>query len=134
MVAAALETVGVGSIWRGLCIRTVREGNPLAQDLLEELRPVLADRFVLTLINRKMVTKKGLYKKKEDGAVLMGDQSIKLLLDRMAKQEKGDYNPSVLQREKVEWGNDTICAGDAVVKDYLRGDISMNIRHFSGSR
>ena len=55
-VASALETVGLDHMW-DLCIRTGQAAF-LALDLMEELRPVLADRFVLTLINRKMVNKK----------------------------------------------------------------------------
>ena len=46
----------------------------LSLDLIEELRPVLADRFVLSLINKKIVSKKG-FEKKENGAVLMDDKT-----------------------------------------------------------
>ena len=67
MVAAALETVGLDP-YVGF-MHTDRPGRQsLAQDLLEELRPVLADRFVLTLINRKMVTKKDFTKKGRSGS------------------------------------------------------------------
>ena len=84
--ASALEGVGLDP-YVGF-MHTDRPGRQsLAQDLLEELRPVLADRFVLTLINRKMVTKKD-FTKKEDGAVLMGDQSIKLLLTEWQNKKK----------------------------------------------
>ena len=40
----------------------------MALDLIEELRPVLADRFVLSLINKKIV-KASNFSKKENGAV-----------------------------------------------------------------
>lgn len=53
-VAAALQGVGldpaVGFLHRD------RPGRPgLALDLMEELRPVLADRLALTLVNRRQV-------------------------------------------------------------------------------
>ena len=37
----------------------------MALDMIEELRPVMADRFVLTLINKKMITGKDFTKKEE---------------------------------------------------------------------
>lgn len=46
---AALQGVGLDP-YVGLCIRIGRETS-LALDLVEEFRPVLADRFVLTLVN-----------------------------------------------------------------------------------
>jgi CRISP-associated protein Cas1 len=42
-----------------------RPGRPsLALDLMEELRPVFADRLALSLVNRKQVTGKGFTQKK----------------------------------------------------------------------
>lgn len=52
-ITSALETVGLDP-YVG-CLHTERPGRvSLALDLIEELRPVLADRFVLSLINKKM--------------------------------------------------------------------------------
>lgn len=63
MTASALETVGLDP-YVGF-IHTDRPGRiSLALDLIEELRPVLADRFVLTLINKKIVNGKGFTKKR----------------------------------------------------------------------
>lgn len=71
-ITSALETVGLDP-YVG-CLHTERPGRvSLSLDLIEELRPVLADRFVLSLINKKIVTKKG-FEKKENGAVLMDDK------------------------------------------------------------
>ena len=57
-IASALETTGldpaVGFLHRD---RPGRAG--LALDLMEEFRPVLADRLALTLINRRQVDAKG---------------------------------------------------------------------------
>lgn len=119
MIAAALETVGLDP-YVGF-MHTDRPGRQsLAQDLLEELRPVLADRFVLTLINRKMVTKKD-FTKKEDGAVLMGDQSIKLLLTEWQNKKKEIITHPFLQ-EKVEWGMIPFVQA-MLLSRYLRSDI-----------
>lgn len=68
-VTAALETVGLDPYVGYL--HTDRPGRAsLALDLIEELRPVLADRFVLSLINKRIVSGKN-FTRKENGAVLM---------------------------------------------------------------
>ena len=77
-VRSALESVGldpaVGFLHRD------RPGRPgLALDLMEEFRPFLADRLVLSLINLKKVQKEG-FKKSESGAVIMSDETRKEVL------------------------------------------------------
>ncbi len=70
-VASALETVGldpaVGYLHRD---RPGRSG--LALDLMEELRPVLADRLALTLVNRLQVSASG-FSCSSSGGVAMND-------------------------------------------------------------
>lgn len=77
-VASALETVGldpaVGFLHRD---RPGRAG--LALDLMEELRPVLADRLALTLINRRQVSASG-FSRTESGGVVMDDDTRKQVL------------------------------------------------------
>ncbi len=77
-VRSALESVGldpaVGFLHRD---RPGRFG--LALDLMEEFRPFLADRLVLSLINLKKVGKNG-FKKTEPGAVVMSDETRKEVL------------------------------------------------------
>ena len=51
----------------------------LALDLVEEFRPVLADRLVLSLINKRQVQANG-FRKSETGAILMDDETRKTLL------------------------------------------------------
>ena len=53
----------------------------LALDLMEELRAPVADRFVLTLINKQEITGKG-FKKMESGAVLLNDETRRLILQK----------------------------------------------------
>lgn len=81
---SALESVGldpaVGFLHRD------RPGRPgLALDIMEEFRPFLADRLVLSLINLRQVQDKG-FNKTEAGAVMMNDETRKTLL--VAYQER----------------------------------------------
>jgi len=60
-LTAALESVGLDPCVGFLHVD--RPGRPgLALDLMEELRPILADRLVLSLINRQQVTSKNFYR------------------------------------------------------------------------
>lgn len=77
-IRSALECVGldpaVGFLHRD------RPGRPgLALDLMEEFRPFLADRLVLSLINLKKVRQDG-FRKTESGAVVMSDETRKEVL------------------------------------------------------
>jgi CRISPR-associated protein Cas1 len=81
---SALESVGldpaVGFLHRD------RPGRPgLALDLVEEFRPVLGDRFILSLVNRRQLRPDG-FRKSESGAVLMDDETRKAILS--AYQER----------------------------------------------
>lgn len=83
---AALETVGldpqVGFLHR------IRPGRPsLALDLMEELRPYLADRLTLTLINNRQITEKD-FVAKESGGVLMTDQGRKKVIDAWQRRKQ----------------------------------------------
>lgn len=119
MVASALETVGLDP-YVGF-MHTDRPGRAsLALDLIEELRPVLADRFVLGLINRKMVSGKD-FSKKEDGAVIMTDQVRKQLLTEWQNRKKEVITHPYLG-EKVEWGMIPFVQAMLLAR-YLRGDM-----------
>ncbi len=83
-VRSALESVGLDA-YVGYLHRD-RPGRPsLALDLMEEFRSFLADRLVLSLINRNQVLVKG-FKRSEGGAVLMNDDTRKIVL--IAYQER----------------------------------------------
>lgn len=82
--ASALEGVGldpqVGFLHRD------RPGRPgLALDLIEEFRPVIADRLVLSLINRRQLAGDG-FVRTETGGVVMDDATRKAVL--VAYQER----------------------------------------------
>jgi CRISPR-associated protein Cas1 len=87
-IQSALETVGldpqVGFLHRD---RPGRAG--LAMDLMEEFRPVVADRLVLSLINRQQLNKKN-FTQAASGAVTMDDGARKTVLEAYGnrKQDK----------------------------------------------
>jgi CRISPR-associated protein Cas1 len=75
---SAAESVGldpaVGFLHRD------RPGRPsLALDLMEEIRPVFADRLALTLINRRQLSASD-FRRMENGAVLLADAARKAVL------------------------------------------------------
>lgn len=118
-ITSALETVGLDP-YIG-CLHTERPGRvSLSLDLIEELRPVLADRFVLSLINRKMVTRKN-FKQKENGSVLMDDDARKIVLTEWQNKKKETLTHPFL-KEKVEWGMVPYVQAMLLAR-YLRGDL-----------
>lgn len=92
----------------------------LALDMIEELRAVLADRFVLSLVNKKIVNGKN-FTKKENGAVLMDDELRKKLLVEWQKKKKETITHPFL-KEKVEWGMVPYVQAMLLAR-YLRGDL-----------
>lgn len=119
VTASALEAVGIDP-YVGF-LHTDRPGRvSLALDLIEELRPVLADRFVLTLINKKILTGKD-FAKKEDGAVIIKDEARRNLLIEWQNKKKEVITHPYLG-EKIEWGMIPFCQA-MLLSRYLRGDI-----------
>jgi len=119
MCAGALETVGLDP-YVGF-FHTDKPGRKsLALDLTEEFRSVIADRFVLTLINKKVVDKKD-FMRKENGAVIMNDTLRKsFLASWQAKKQEMITHPFL--GEKVEWGMAPYVQAMLLAR-YLRGDL-----------
>ena len=118
-ITSALETVGLDPYVGYL--HTDRPGRTsLSLDLIEELRAVLADRFVLSLINKKMVSKKN-FSKKENGAVLMDDEARRRVLTEWQNKKKEVITHPFL-KEKVEWGMVPYVQAMLLAR-YLRGDL-----------
>ena len=118
-ITSALETVGLDPYVGYL--HTDRPGRAsLSLDLIEELRAVLADRFVLSLINKKMVSGKN-FSKKENGAVLMDDEVRKRVLTEWQNKKKEVITHPFL-KEKVEWGMVPYVQAMLLAR-YLRGDL-----------
>ena len=77
-VASACESVGLDPQMGFL--HSDRSGRPsLALDLMEEFRPMIADRLALSLVNRQQVEGKG-FTKSETGGVEMDEATRKTLL------------------------------------------------------
>ena len=84
--AAALETVGLDA-YVGFMHQDRPGRASLALDLIEELRGIYADRFVLSLINRKEVAPEDFHQK-ENGAVLMTDEARKSFLKAWQRRKR----------------------------------------------
>ncbi len=100
-IRSALESVGldpaVGFLHRD------RPGRPgLALDIMEEFRPFLADRLVLSLINLRKVRKDG-FNKSESGAVVMTDETRKEVLVSYQNRKQEEIMHPFLE-EKVHIG------------------------------
>lgn len=99
--ASALESVGLDS-YVGLLHRDKPGRSSLALDLMEELRPCLADRFVLTAVNNRIVQASD-FEKTESGAVLLTDDGRKRILKAWQEKKTAVITHPYLQ-EKTTWG------------------------------
>lgn len=116
---SALESVGldpaVGFLHRD------RPGRPgLALDMMEEFRPFLADRLVLSLVNLGQLKAKG-FKITETGAVLMDDDTRKTVLKAYQKRKQEEIMHPFLN-EKMEVGL-LFYAQALLLARFLRGDL-----------
>ncbi len=117
--AAALETVGldpqVGFLHRE------RPGRAsLALDLMEELRPYLVDRFILSLINNRQIGAAG-FVTKESGGVLMTDEVRKNVIAAWQKRKQEEVMHPFLG-EKIAVGLIPY-AQALLLARHLRGDL-----------
>ncbi|MDR1940060.1 MAG: type I-C CRISPR-associated endonuclease Cas1c [Clostridiales bacterium] len=97
----ALEAVGLDA-YVGF-MHADRPGRAsLALDLMEELRPQYADRFVLSLINRKEILPDD-FERSEAGAVLLTKEARKKFLSAWQQRKKDEIKHPFLN-EKLEWG------------------------------
>lgn len=118
-IVSALETVGLDP-YVGF-MHTDRPGRvSLALDLLEELRSVFADRFVISLINKKMISSDG-FIKKENGAIIMNDDTKKIFLSAYQEKKQEKITHPFLE-EKIEWGMVPYIQSLLLAR-FIRGDI-----------
>lgn len=116
---SALESFGldpaVGFLHRD------RPGRPsLALDLLEEFRPILADRLALSMINRRQLTAAD-FRRMENGAVLLADEARKALLVAYQERKKEEMQHPYLQ-EKAPLGLMPQLQAQLLAR-HLRGDL-----------
>ena len=117
--ASALESVGLDA-YVGFLHRDRPGRASLALDLMEELRPCMADRFVLTLINNRMV-KPEYFEQRESGAVLLTDDGRRLFLKNWQEMKKDTLTHPYLG-EKLQWGLIPYVQALLLAR-YLRGDL-----------
>ena len=118
-IASALECAGldpaVGFLHRD------RPGRPsLALDLAEELRPVLADRLALSLINRGQISGSG-FRRLETGGVAMDEGTRKELLVAWQKRKQEEIIHPFLE-ERAPFGLIPHIQATLLAR-HLRGDL-----------
>ncbi|MEW6717228.1 MAG: type I-C CRISPR-associated endonuclease Cas1c [Chloroflexota bacterium] len=125
---SALEAVGLDP-YVGF-LHQDRPGRPsLALDLMEELRPVFADRLALSLVNRKQIAGKG-FIQKESGGILMDDDTRKSVLTAWQERKKDEIVHPYL-KERIPFG--LIPHVQAMLLGrYLRGDLDAYPPYFWG--
>ena len=103
----------------GYC-HALRSGrNSLACDLVEETR-CLAERFILSLINLRVISQND-FDKQISGAVLLNDEGRKKVLTRWQEKKRTDYmHPHLGQ--KIQFGLIPYVQSNLLAK-YVRGDI-----------
>jgi CRISPR-associated protein Cas1 len=116
---SAAESVGldpaVGFLHRD------RPGRPgLALDLMEELRPIFADRLVLSLVNRRQLRAKD-FETRDGGAVLLTDDARKTVLTAWQERKKEERQHLFLE-EKIPLGLVPYTQALLLAR-HLRGDI-----------
>ncbi len=99
--ASALESVGLDS-YVGFMHRDRPGRTSLALDCMEELRPCFADRFVLSLINNRVVSPED-FEKQESGAVYLKDEARKTVLKQWQEKKRETITHPYL-KEKIPWG------------------------------
>lgn len=100
--AAALQSVGLDP-YVGFLHRPRPGRKSLALDLMEELRAVYADRFVLTCINQKLIQAHH-FEKQENGAVLLTNDGRKAFLSAWQSKKAEQITHPFLAPQKIPWG------------------------------
>lgn len=118
-VRGALEGVGLDP--QAGFLHRDRPGRPgLALDMMEELRPILADRLVLSLINRKQVGGGG-FSTTENRGVEMDEQTRRTVLTAYQERKREEVVHPFLEK-KVTWGLVPHIQARLLAR-YLRGDL-----------
>ena len=120
MCGSALEAVGLDP-YVGF-YHTDRPGRiSLALDVMEELRGVMADRFILTMINRRIIKKEN-FIQKENGAVVLDESGRKIFLSAW-QERKQDIIKHPFLNERLPWGL-VPYAQALLLARTLRGDLA----------
>lgn len=117
--ASALESVGLDA-YVGFLHRDRPGRSSLALDLMEELRPCMADRFVLTLINNSIISSCD-FQLSESGAVRLTDEGRRKFLKHWQERKQENITHPYLE-EKLPWGLVPYVQALLLAR-YLRGDL-----------
>lgn len=118
-LASALETVGLDS-YAGF-MHVDRPGRiSLALDMLEEFRGCVVDRFVLSLINQRIVNAKD-FVIESSGAVVLTEMGRKKTLIKW-RERKNEVITHPFLNEKIAWGLMPYVQANLLAR-YLRGDL-----------
>ena len=102
-------------------IHATRPGKPsLALDLMEELRSLLADRLVLTLINQKQI-KPDDFTERPGGAIYLSETGRKTLLTAYQKRKQEEISHTIIN-SKIPFGLVPHIQARLLAR-YLRGDV-----------
>ena len=119
MCTSALESVGLDP-YVGF-MHTDRPGRrSLALDLVEEFRSVLCDRFVLTIINKRLINNDD-FIKQEDGAVILTEKGRKNFFSAWQKRKSEELKHPFIE-EKIEWGMLPYVQAMLLAR-FIRGDL-----------
>lgn len=99
--ASALESVGFDA-YVGFFHRDRPGRASLALDLMEELRSIYADRFVLKLINNRVI-KHTDFEEREDGSILLKENGRQKFLKAWQEKKQEEITHPYLG-EKIPWG------------------------------
>lgn len=91
-----------------------------ALDLLEEFRPIIADRFILTMINKRIIRKED-FEKQENGAVLLNENGRSQFINAWQMRKKEIITHPFL-KEKIQWGLVPYAQGLLLART-IRGDL-----------
>ncbi len=117
--ASALESVGLDA-YVGFLHRDRPGRESLALDLMEELRPCFADRFVLTMVNNRIIKPED-FDFRESDVVFLTDTGRKKFLQKWQERKRETIAHPFLE-EKLSWGL-VPYVQSLLLARHLRGDI-----------
>lgn len=118
-VQGAIEQVGLDPYIGYL--HGIRPGKPsLALDMMEEFRPLLADRLAITMINRKEVTTND-FETLPNGAVRLTETGRKQVMTAWQRSRQRDWPHRLLKREAPAAVMPLLQA--RILARHLRGDL-----------
>lgn len=117
--SSALSSVGLDPFVGFM--HTDRPGRrSLALDLMEEFRPIMVDRFVISAVNNRVVNPSH-FEQRETGEVRLTDEGRKALFKAWQERKRETFMHPFL-KEKIPWGLAPFVQAQLLAK-YIRGDL-----------